>query len=403
MAGESKLCFAKVPAEVFENETPRVLYEAARTLAGQGRPFGALSVTNFLDRAGTRPGPVFAALFEQTLDFEGLPSWTIRDGMDKLLRSRHRHDLRVWHELGVEAAAPEMLDPPPANGVHPFEREEHPARVLADHLDAILTMRGAVPTKIAPLDRLLGGGILPGELFVVGARTGVGKTALLCQVALNSLLAGLRVGYFSAEMSAGQILGRMALSRSEDPERSAEFAHDLVGSTIRVYDRCSQVAQVAHECQAAGRFDVVFIDHLSIFRDPSAAKQGRVQEVSAISRDLKLLAGTLECPIVAACQLNRQPTGRDDGRPKLSDLRDSGSIEQDSDQVLLLHDAWRAWNELESVKKKKASEPPRQRLEGILAKNRRGETGVAILRFERYIQRIEAWESDEWPENGRGE
>jgi replicative DNA helicase len=93
-------------------------------------------------------------------------------------------------------------------------------------------------------------------------------------------------------------------------------------------------------------------------------------------------------PIVAACQLNRESEKRDDRRPRLSDLRESGSIEQDADQVLLLHDPWRAWAE---GSRGKGEEPPRGKLQVSVSKNRRGETGVVDLRFDKEAQRVTEW------------
>jgi replicative DNA helicase len=387
---EASWCFANVEPEVFASPTARSIYGAARGLAAQGRPWGAISVWNALDAQDGTGDAAMRALFELTGYTEALPSWTIRDGVATLLRLAHRADLRLWHELGLEAAAPEMLDPAPERRVEPFAKEVSPGILLLDHLDRALKRDGNVPTGIAPLDALLAGGIRPGEMFVIGARTGTGKTALACQIALNAFLAGKRFAYFSVEMSAGQILERMSMSFGNDEV----FIPRIHNSTIRVYDNLFTPEKVAHTAAKDGPFDLIVVDHLSIMKCPSAAKQGRVQEVSAITREIKLLATSLKVPIIAACQLNRQVAGRDDGRPRLSDLRDSGSIEQDADQVLLLHDAWRAWRELDDAKRKKVSEPERKKLDGLLAKNRRGETGVASFCFERNHQRIAAWGGD---------
>lgn len=388
---ESAWCFANVEPETFYAPTPRSIYGASRGLAAQGRPWGALSVSNALDELDGSGDTTLAALYEVTgCDFP-LASWTIQDGVSKLLRIAHRNDLRQWHELGLGSATPELLDPQPANMVKPFAKEKSPGLVLADHWDAIHQKRGLVPTGLSPLDGLLAGGILPGEMLVVGARTGIGKTALSCQIALNALLAGKRFAYFSIEMSAGQILARLALSFGNDPV----FFERLKASSVRVYDDIVKAEAVAATVMKDGPFDLVIVDHLSIMRHPQAAKQGRVQEVSAITREVKLMAQTMKAPVIAACQLNRQVTGREDGRPRLSDLRDSGSIEQDADQVVLLYHPWKAWEALEPKRRAKTEQPPKKRLEAILEKNRRGETGVAPLCFERNHQRITAWGSTE--------
>lgn len=387
---ESAWCFANVEPGVFHSPTARSIYGAARGLAAQGRPWGAVSVWNALDENDGSGDSTLEALYE-LCDYDSpIPSWTIQDGISKLLRHHHRSELRQWHELGMESPVPELLDPPPQNGVRPFTKEPTPGQVLCDHWDAVYRKEGMVPTGLPPLDRLLDGGLHPGEMLVIGARTGVGKTALSCQIALNTLLAGKRFAYFSVEMSAGQILARLALSFGNDEV----FFPRLQASTIRVYDDIVKAEAVAATAAKDGPFDLILVDHISIMRHPAAAKQGRVQEVSAITREIKLMAQTLKVPVIAACQLNRQIAGREDGRPRLSDLRDSGSVEQDADQVVLLYDPWKAWEALEPKKRSKTEEPPKKKLEAVLEKNRRGETGTAALCFERGHQRITAWGSE---------
>lgn len=215
-----------------------------------------------------------------------------------------------------------------------------------------------VRTGLAKLDRLTGGGLFPSDLVIIAGRPAMGKTALADNLALNAAAAGLVVGDFSMEMPAEQIAARALSRRSADSMRpfsysslrsghnrpTPEFAEALnraLPETLLIDQNTSRtVAAIEASARSMkrhmGALDLILIDYLQLMRDP-AKREGRVQELSAITADLKQLAMRLECPVVALSQLSRAVEQRQDKRPLLSDLRESGSIEQDADTVLFVY------------------------------------------------------------------
>lgn len=223
--------------------------------------------------------------------------------------------------------------------------------------------------------------IAGGKLVVVGARPSVGKSALLLHLALNAIDAGRRVLLVSLEMSDTEIIGRMVSRKSGVPagrinnrnlsgselERVAESFALLPGDRFCISTRAQtpqDVRRVALRMKASGGLDMIVVDYLQLLE--AGRKTGsRVEAVGVISRNLKALAQELEIPVLTASQLNRASERND--APRLSDLRESGSIEQDADAVILLH----APDEKEK--------PARQL---ILAKNRQGRCGGFDLIFD---------------------
>ncbi len=206
------------------------------------------------------------------------------------------------------------------------------------------------------LDELLGG-LHRGDLVVVAARTAQGKTTLLCNMALRQAQAGTRVGFFSAEMSKQQITqkclaalsgvstSRMRTSNLDSYElvllgKAADGLNVLPlwiddTSALHVGDLRARARRMV----SADGVQVVMVDYLQRLRsrDSSRRYESRQQEVSEIVQGLKTAARDLCVPFVAACQLSREIDKRDDHRPRLSDLRDSGAIEQEADVVVFLY------------------------------------------------------------------
>ena len=228
------------------------------------------------------------------------------------------------------------------------------------------------------LDRALC--IAGGKMIVIGARPSVGKSALLLHLAMNALDAGRRVLLVSLEMSADEVIGRMAARQSGVPvqaisthslsetqlERVVEGFSLLPGDRFSVCTTARTAQDVRREAlrmRADGGLDLIVVDYLQLL-DAGRKTSNRAEAVGVISRTLKLLAVELNIPVLTASQLNRASERNDE--PKLSDLRESGSIEQDADAVLLLH----ATNEKEN---------PERNL--TLAKNRQGRCGGFKLLF----------------------
>lgn len=265
-----------------------------------------------------------------------------------------------------------------------------------------------VATGYTDLDRLLGG-MSPSDLLILAARPGMGKTALATCIAENAAKAGKKVAYFSLEMPADQ-LGRRLLSRATNiaakPIRTGQLddadfdrldaaAEAMRGVSLRILDDSSPtISKIRAQCARFQRtgLDLVVIDYLQLIGASAEAKRrNRVDEVTEITTGLKALAKDIKAPVLALSQLSRAVESRDDKRPQLSDLRDSGTIEQDADLVIFLH---RAEYYLEKDKPQDGAamadlekwesqiEQVRNLCDVIVAKHRNGETGAVRLRFD---------------------
>jgi replicative DNA helicase len=192
--------------------------------------------------------------------------------------------------------------------------------------------RGSEVTGLATgytdLDRLTGG-LRPNNLVVVAARPSMGKTALALGMAEHAALNdGLSVAIFSLEMSG--------------EERVSHAADRLAGARIYIDDSegmsVAEMRTKARRLKSRDGLDLVIVDYIQLMEGTRGRRdENRVQEISAISRALKMLARDLEVPLVCVSQLNRAPDARNDKRPMLSDLRESGAIEQDADLVLMIY------------------------------------------------------------------
>ena len=211
-----------------------------------------------------------------------------------------------------------------------------------------------VPTSFTDLDKVLGG-LNKSDLIIIAARPGMGKTALQLAIAQSAARRfNKRVAIFSLEMSGEQLVQRMIsaetridsqrLRRGDLKEHEWPIFYEAIGriseTQIFIDDTPSitslQLRTKARRLYAEHDLDLIMIDYLQLMSAERSASN-RVQEISEISRGLKGLARELDIPVVAASQLSRAVEQRQDKRPQLSDLRDSGSIEQDADVVIFIY------------------------------------------------------------------
>ncbi|MCB2095067.1 MAG: replicative DNA helicase [Rhodobacteraceae bacterium] len=283
-----------------------------------------------------------------------------------------------------------------------------------------------ISTGLADLDEKLGG-LHPSDLLILAGRPSMGKTSLATNIAFNIAKAHKRgklrdgsegsvnggvVGFFSLEMSSEQLAARILSEASQVPSenirrgnlteaefrRFVEAAKALEASPLYIDDTpalpISQVAARARRLKRTRGLDVLMVDYLQLLRGSS--RDNRVQEVSEITQGLKAIAKELNIPVVALSQLSRQVESRDDKRPQLSDLRESGSIEQDADVVMFVYrdeyyrerekpgdhelDKMAAWKEV--------MEQVHGRAEVIIGKQRHGPIGHVELSFESQFTRF---------------
>ena len=241
-----------------------------------------------------------------------------------------------------------------------------------------------VPTGFHKLDKLLGGGMKDGGLYILAARPGVGKTTLALNIA--DQIAG-PVLFVSLEMAVEQLnnkrLARIArinvatltfgLPRDSEITRLANAANIVAQSELR-FNRGSgaTVAEIGSLARSIPELKAIVIDYLQLVS--GERQKTRYEQITDISRELKLLALSLDVPILTLSQLSRDVEKRSNKRPQLSDLRDSGAIEQDADGVLLL-------SRVDENAQQDNSAPILAVLE--LAKNRHGPTGE--VKFEAYL------------------
>lgn len=273
------------------------------------------------------------------------------------------------------------------------------AMAVWDRLATPPDQRKGLRTGLKALDTALGG-LLPGQLVIAAARPGMGKSALSAQIALHVAKGGDTVGYWTLEMSAEEVVERLvradaAVSVSQQTlsrvelDRVTGALQRISGLPIAWDDQAgltaSEICNRARALHARTPLSLVVVDHLALVEDPPGWKQGKVLAVGHATAQFKRLAKDLGIPVLVLHQLNRAVEGRTEKRPALSDLRDSGSVEQDADKVLLIYrEAYY------NAKMKGYAEE----VEVIVAKQRNGATGTVKLRFVPSLTTFENIELD---------
>lgn len=240
------------------------------------------------------------------------------------------------------------------------------------------------------------GGLQQGELIIVAARPSMGKTSFALNLTERVASKGHGVAFFSLEMSAQQVIQNMLCCRAQidgqamrkgritdaQYRRLQEEAQRLYEAPIFVDDSAGlTITQLRAKCRRMKQkhnIEMVMVDYLQLMT-AGGRVENRQQEISTISRGLKGIARELSLPVIALSQLNRDVENRDDHRPRMSDLRESGAIEQDADVIILLH----------REEYFKPTEANAGLAQIIIAKQRNGPTGDVTLRFFREFMRFE--------------
>lgn len=266
---------------------------------------------------------------------------------------------------------------------------------------ALSGQRKSISTGFDALDEVIGG-LNAGELTILAARPSMGKSSLAAQIAMNVATQGVPVGFFSLEMSRESCTLRMLalrasvnldwltesktyMLRSYDYENLNKAEAEIKQLPIFVDDNSYlsifQLRARARRHKQRHDIGLLVVDYLQLME---GAGDNRTQEVGSISRGLKRLAGELKIPILALAQLNRAVESRQSKRPHLSDLRDSGEIEQDADRVLFLY------------RPSYYSDPGADSglAQVIVAKQRNGPLGTVDMMFEQRYVKFSSWEQD---------
>jgi replicative DNA helicase len=295
-----------------------------------------------------------------------------------------------------------------------------------------------VSTGLVDLDRKLGG-LHRSDLLILAGRPSMGKTSLATNIAFNVARAYRRgetpdgregavdggvVGFFSLEMSAEQLAARILSEAAEVPSEQIRRGDMTEGEfrrfveAAKALERCplyiddtpalpiSQLAARARRLKRTSGLDVLVVDYLQLVR-PATTKDSRVNEVSEITQGLKAIAKELDIPVLALSQLSRQVESREDKRPQLSDLRESGSIEQDADVVMFVfrEEYYKERekpgdHQLEKVAEWQAAmDAVAGKAEVVIGKQRHGPIGTVELSFEgrftRFGNLVKPWQQGE--------
>jgi replicative DNA helicase len=239
------------------------------------------------------------------------------------------------------------------------------------------------------------GGFRKGEFIVIGARPSVGKTAIALNFAFHAAKMGKPVGIFSLEMSKEQLASRllaMQCSIAGHTIRAGKLNEEQLARVVKAHEELCELPiwfddqadttvrslrGRARRMQQKHGIELIMVDYLQLVTADISRRgeHNRVNEITEVSRTLKAIARELNIPVIVASQLSRNSEWRQDKRPMLSDLRDSGSIEQDADVVILLFRS--------DYQNQVAEDTGKSKVEIDIAKNRNGRTGKAYLTLER--------------------
>jgi replicative DNA helicase len=269
-----------------------------------------------------------------------------------------------------------------------FEEIEH----LYDHKSHIT----GVPTGFPDLDKILAG-MHRGDLIILAARPSVGKTALALNIAVNAAKAGASTAIFSLEMSASQLVQRIlcAEARVDSQKlRTGYLADEDWPALMQAMGRLGSIPLWVDDTPSISILEVrakarrllrdqgqklIVLDYLQLMQPHGRRSENRQVEIAEISRGLKILAKELDCPILALSQLSRAVEQRTSKRPQLSDLRESGAIEQDADVVMFID------RNTDPTAEAEGNRPGKGEAEIIVAKHRNGPVDSCRLA---YLERI---------------
>ncbi|GGN03494.1 replicative DNA helicase [Thermus composti] len=393
--------------EAFYAEAHRKIYAAMQALRAQGAPVDLVTLSQELSRRGeleavggttylvslseATPTAAYAEHYARIV----AEKWTLR----RLIQAAGEAMRLAYEEAGsldeiLDAAGKKILEV----ALTQAETEARPMRELVhetfEHIEALFQHKGevgGVRTGFKELDQLIGT-LAPGSLNIIAARPAMGKTAFALTIAQHAALKeGVGVGIYSLEMPAAQLVLRMICSEARidmnrvrlgqlsdrDFSRLVDVAGRLSEAPIFIDDTpdltLMELRARARRLKSQHNVGLIIIDYLQLMSGPGGGQKGenRQQEIAAISRGLKALARELGVPVIALSQLSRAVEARPNKRPMLSDLRESGSIEQDADLVMFIYR-----DEYYNPHSEKAGIA-----EIIVGKQRNGPTGTVELQF----------------------
>ena len=403
---------AALHADLFYTPAHRFIYETIAEIRGEGGTPNLIATTQRIDAAHKLNFVGGAgALTELLSQSAGGPAGV--EYHAQTLRDLHARRRIIDASVAMQAAAQDMAAD--ADSVLQQAGESVLSLSLTTATDSMRAPSAIVPGLLEELESLMAGGkklglqtgirdfdqvtggLRGGQLTIIAGRPAMGKSALMLNMADNMSRRGVPVVYFSLEMPANELAARVVLGRAETNTEIIRNGFLTASIKHRIFDAATQFSTeplyvddrgglTLLDIRGRARLAVrrwgvkcIFVDYLQLVSHSGA--QSRENEVGFVSRGLKAMSMELGIPVVAAAQVNRQAENRSDNRPKLSDLRESGSIEQDSDIVCLIHrPAYYAVQD---------EEPEVQDAELIVAKHRAGRTGTLNLTWRPSLTRFE--------------
>ncbi len=396
---------SKLSSEDFYQPANRIIYEAISNLAKSGKAIDLVVIAEELTKSGKLNEIGGIEYLAEVADFVPTPS--IAGSYIEIIKEKSllRKVITASNQLLLDGysgkvSAEELLSEAEKKifGIASYKMDNELAPVAkyinktADELERLYKSRGSdisgVPTGFTRLDEMTGG-FQNGDLIIIAGRPGMGKTSLALNIAqYASLEAAKNIALFSIEMSRKQLMFRLVSSIGKIDSyliRTGRFKNNQWTTITDALDKLSEAKlyidesssittmQIAAKCRKAKLqhgLDMVIIDYLQLIK--MREKERKDLEISEATRALKIMAKELNVPVVLLSQLNRAPEARDNKRPRASDLRESGAIEQDADLILFVY--------RESFYKKNKEEKDRT-AEIIIEKQRNGPTGTVKLVF----------------------
>jgi replicative DNA helicase len=409
--------------EDFYRQAHGRIYAAMLDLSERSEPIDIVTVSEALERSGdleaiggraylgtlsnSTPTAVHAAQYARIVERKSLLRNLIT-AAGKIAGIGYEDPAEVQGAIDrAESALFEVSQRRIGAGFSPLKSLLHDAYDRLDYLHAHRGEISGIRTGFADLDTLTTG-LQKSDLVILAARPSVGKTSFALNIAEHAAVRdGKKVGIFSLEMSKEQLVLRLLSSVSNidsqrlrtgfleelDFARIAPAMNSLSAAPVYIDDTPNistmELRTKARRLQAESGLDLVIVDYLQLMQSSTTTHEAnRVQEVSEISRGLKALARELKVPVIALSQLSRQPEMRESKEPRLSDLRESGSIEQDADLVMFL------WREKERGSDDQATEGEVVKLK--LSKHRNGPTGEIDLWFKKAQTRFVSYTGERY-------
>ncbi|MBR2766561.1 replicative DNA helicase [Candidatus Saccharibacteria bacterium] len=355
----------------FYDEKHQIIFEAMSSLYDQHKPIDLLTLTTELkskkklkeiggapyltELSNFVPAASHAKAYADIIEKASVRRRLIRAG-NEIANKAYEDDAEVDNLIG--AAEKDLFEVSDKIVKSDYVAMEELLADAFDRIEELHKNKGALrglKTGFRDLDKMTAG-LQKGDLVIVGARPAMGKTTFAQNLAYNVASINKKgVLFFSMEMAASQIIDRMISDVSgvdnwkmqtgnlseEEFQKIGDALSEMDEIPIYIDDTSSMtVVELRNKARRAVHdhdIGVIIVDYLQLIAGDGAYRGNRVMEVTEISRGLKVLARELEVPVVALAQLSRNVTGRDNPRPVLSDLRESGSIEQDADLVMFLH------------------------------------------------------------------